>query len=146
MSRAIATELPADRAGVNAAVPIPATRLPERVAPTPRPRPRPADHRQPDPRGSPVLLRAAALTEAHAVRDAGRFAAALPFLDASVDVGDRRRVCATSGDEDHVQRAVESAVAASVEAVADRLSGGGGDRGAASEPRERRLASDSAAV
>src|SRR6266545_8040177 len=74
MSRAIATELPADRAGVNAAVPIPATRLPERVAPTPRPRPRPADHRQPDPRGSPVLLRAAALTEAHAVRDAGRLA------------------------------------------------------------------------
>src|SRR6266545_1615170 len=38
-----------------------------------------------------------------ALEAAGRFASTLAFLDATVDVGDRLRVCATSGDEDHVQ-------------------------------------------
>jgi hypothetical protein len=57
-------------------------------------------------------------------------AVCLPFgfalLNASLDVGDRRRVCAFPCDEDHVECAVEFAVAASVEAVADGLAGGGG--------------------
>jgi predicted component of type VI protein secretion system len=81
-----------------------------------------------------------------ALEAAGRFAVALAFSDATLDVGDRRRVRATSGDEDHVQCAVESAIAAAVEPVADRLAGGGGDRGAAGEPRERGFACDPAAV
>jgi hypothetical protein len=45
-----------------------------------------------------------------------------------------------------VQCAVELAVAAAVEAVADRLSGGGGDRCAAGEAGEGGFASDPAAV
>ena len=45
-----------------------------------------------------------------------------------------------------MQGPVELAVAAAVEAVADRLSGGGGDRGDAGEPGERGLASDPAFV
>src|SRR5207248_463991 len=72
-----------------------------------------------------------------ALEAADRFAAALAVLDASLDVGDRGRVCATSGDEDNVQGAVESAVAAAVEPVADCLAGGGGDRCAARESGER---------
>jgi hypothetical protein len=59
------------------------------------------------------------------------FAACLAFLEASFDVGDCGGVCAFAGDEDHVQGSVEFAVAASVESVADRLPGGGGDRGGA---------------
>jgi hypothetical protein len=81
-----------------------------------------------------------------ALEAAGCFAAALAFLDATVDVSDRWRVGSAAGDEDHVQRAVESAVAASVEAVTDCLSGRGGDRGAAGEACERGFASDPAAV
>jgi len=49
------------------------------------------------------------------------FAATLAVSDSSIDVGDRRRMRASAGDEDHVQGAVELAVAAAVEAVADRL-------------------------
>jgi hypothetical protein len=49
------------------------------------------------------------------------FASTLAVADASVHIGDRRLVCASAGDEDHVQGAVELAVAAAVEAVADRL-------------------------
>ena len=45
-----------------------------------------------------------------------------------------------------MQRAVEPAVTAAVEAVADGLSGGGGDRGAAGEACERGLACDPAWV
>jgi hypothetical protein len=45
-----------------------------------------------------------------------------------------------------VQRAVEPAVSAAIEAVADGLSGGGGDRSAAGEACERGLACDPAAV
>ena len=56
-----------------------------------------------------------------ALEAAGCFAAALAFLDATLDVGDRRSVRTASGDEDHVQRAIEPAVAAAIEAVADRL-------------------------
>ena len=59
---------------------------------------------------------------------AGRLAAAFAFLGASVDVGDRVRVGSAAGDDDHVQGPVELAVAAAVEAVADRLAGGGGAR------------------
>jgi hypothetical protein len=39
------------------------------------------------------------------------FAAGFAFVDASFDVCDRRRVCAFASGEDHVQRAVEFAVA-----------------------------------
>src|SRR6266498_5893011 len=81
-----------------------------------------------------------------ALEAAACFAAALAFLDATVDVGDRRRVRAASGDDDHVQCPVESAVAAAVEPVADRLSRGGWDRSAAGESREGGFASDPAAV
>ncbi len=66
--------------------------------------------------------------------------------DSSIDVGDRRRMCASAGDEDHVQGAVELAIAAAVEAVADRLARRGGDRCAASEASEGGLASDPALV
>ena len=52
----------------------------------------------------------------------------------------------SSGDEDLVEGAVELSVAAAVEAVADRLSGGGGDRGDAGEPGERGFAADPAFV
>jgi hypothetical protein len=45
-----------------------------------------------------------------------------------------------------VQRSVESAIAAAVEPVADRLSRGGGNRGAAGESREGGFASDPALV
>ena len=64
------------------------------------------------------------------------FAACFAFLEASFDVGDRGGVCAFAGDEDHVQGAVEFAVACSVEPVADRLAGGGGDRCCAGESGE----------
>jgi hypothetical protein len=53
-----------------------------------------------------------------------------------VDVGDRRRVCASAGEDDLVEGAVEFVVAAAVEAVADWLAGGGGDRGGAGEASE----------
>jgi len=56
-----------------------------------------------------------------ALETADRFASTLAFLDATVDVGDRLRVCSTSGDEDHVQGSVEPAIAAAVESVADCL-------------------------
>jgi len=81
-----------------------------------------------------------------ALEAAGRFASAFAFLDATVDVGDRGGVCAVSGDGDHVECPVESAVAAAVEAVADCLAGGGGDGGAAGEAREGGLACDPAWV
>ena len=52
---------------------------------------------------------------------AGCFAAALAFLDATLDVGDRGSVRSAACDQDHVQRAVEPAIAATVEPVADCL-------------------------
>jgi len=67
-------------------------------------------------------------------------------LEASFDVGDRRRVQAFPRDEDHVQRAVEFAVSASVEPVADGLAGGGGDRRCAGKSREGGFGSDAAVV
>ena len=45
-----------------------------------------------------------------------------------------------------MQRPIESAVTAAVEAVADRLPGGGGDRGAAGESCEGRFRADPAGV
>ncbi len=74
------------------------------------------------------------------------FASCLAFLQTSLDVGDRGGMCAFARDEDHVQCTVEFSVAASVEAVADRLSGGSGDRCCAGEPRERGFRFDPAAV
>ena len=75
-----------------------------------------------------------------ALEAAGGFAAGFAFAGAPFDVGDRGWVCSASGDEDLVEGAVELAVAAAVEAVADRLAGGGGDRGDAGETGERGLA------
>ena len=49
-------------------------------------------------------------------------AACFAFADAAFDVGDRGFVDSSAGDEDLVECAVELAVAAAVEAVADRLS------------------------
>jgi hypothetical protein len=49
-------------------------------------------------------------------------------------------VDAASGDDDLVERSVELTVSAAVEAVADRLPGGSGDRGDAGEAGERGLA------
>ena len=77
---------------------------------------------------------------------ADRFATSLAFLDATLDVGDRRGVGAASGDEDHVQCAIELPVAAAVEAVADCLPGAGGDRCAAGEPCECRFGADASGV
>ena len=51
-----------------------------------------------------------------------------------------------SCDEDHVECAVEFSVAASVEAVADGLAGGGGDRCCAGEPRKRCFGGDPSLV
>jgi hypothetical protein len=64
-------------------------------------------------------------------------AAGLAFADPAFDVGDRGRIDSASGDEDLVEGAVELAVSAAVESVADRLAGGGGDRGGAGEAGER---------
>ena len=44
-----------------------------------------------------------------------------PFVDASLDVGPCRRMRAFACDEDHVRCAVQFAIAASVEPVADGL-------------------------
>src|SRR6266498_2986075 len=81
-----------------------------------------------------------------ALEAAGCFAPCLAFLQPSFDVSDRGGVRAFAGDEDHVQCAVEFAVAASVEAVADRLSGGGRDRCCAGESCEGCLGGDPALV
>ena len=74
------------------------------------------------------------------------FSACFAFADPSFDVRDRGFVDSAAGDEDLVHRSVELSVAAAVESVADRLSGGGGDRGDAGEPGERGLASNPAFV
>jgi hypothetical protein len=62
------------------------------------------------------------------------------------DVGVRRGVRAFACDEDHVQCAVEFSVAAAVEAVADRLAGGGRDRCGAGEPGEGGFGADASLV
>src|SRR6266516_1699804 len=74
------------------------------------------------------------------------FASCLAFLQASFDVGDRGGVGAVACDEDHVQCAVEFAVAASVEPVADCLPGGGGDRCCAGESCEGCFGADPSLV
>jgi hypothetical protein len=51
-----------------------------------------------------------------------------------------------SGEDDLVEGPVELSVAAAVEPVADRLAGGGRDRGGAGEPGEGGLADETAAV
>ena len=65
------------------------------------------------------------------------FASRLALGEAAFDVGDGRGVRPFAREEDHVQRAVEFAVARSVESVTDRLAGGRGDRCRAGEPCER---------
>src|SRR6266508_592714 len=74
------------------------------------------------------------------------FSAGLSLLDSSFDVGDRGWVPAASVDEDHVDCAVEAAVAAAVEAVPDGLAGGGRDRRDAGEAGERGFVGDAARV
>ena len=63
------------------------------------------------------------LDAADAAARMDRFADALAFVCAPVDVGDRRWVALSPGDDDRVERAVELAVAAAVEAVPDRFAG-----------------------
>jgi hypothetical protein len=74
------------------------------------------------------------------------FASGLAFGEAAFDVGDRRWMEAFTRDQDQVERAVEFAVAASVEPVADGLAGGGRDRGGAGEACEGGFRSDAAWV
>src|SRR6266566_8097166 len=81
-----------------------------------------------------------------ALEAAGCFASGFSFLQPSFDVGDGGGVGAFAGDEDHVECAVEFAVAASVEPVADRLPGGGGDRGCAGEACEGGFGGDPSLV
>ena len=64
------------------------------------------------------------------------FAACFAFVEAAFEVGDRCGVCALACEDDGVQGAVEFSVAGAVEAVADCLAGGGGDRGCAGESGE----------
>jgi hypothetical protein len=81
-----------------------------------------------------------------ALEAAGGLAAALSFSDSTLDVVDRRLVGSASGEDDLVEGPVELSVAAAVEPVADRLAGGGRDRGGAGEPGEGGLADETAAV
>ena len=71
-------------------------------------------------------------------------AARLALLQTPFDVRDRRRMEAFPRDQDHVERAVEFAVAATVEPVADGLPGRGRDRGGAGEACEGGFRSDAA--
>ena len=81
-----------------------------------------------------------------ALEAAGGLAAALSFLDSALDVVDGWSVHSASGEDDLVEGAVELSVAAAVEPVADRLAGGGRDRGGAGEPGEGGLADQAATV
>src|SRR3954468_2573095 len=71
-----------------------------------------------------------------ALEAAQGFAAGLAVGLLAREVGGGLRVQAALGDGEAVQRAVELAVAAAVEAVAVGASGGGGDRCRAGEPSE----------
>ena len=74
------------------------------------------------------------------------FAAGLALAGAPLDVGGCWRVDRAADHDDRVEGAVELAVAAAVEAVADRLAGLGWDRCAAGEPREGRFGWEAALV
>ena len=74
------------------------------------------------------------------------FAHAFPFACAAGDVGDRFWVVFAPADGDGVEGAVELAVSARVEAVADGLAGGGGDGGCGGEAGEGGFAVDAAVV
>ena len=93
-----------------------------------------------------VLEESLEVAGAVAVEAAGGLAAALSFLDSTLDVVDGRSVHSASGEDDLVESAVELPVAAAVEPVADPLARGGGDRGGAGEPGEGGLADETAAV
>ena len=78
-----------------------------------------------------------------ALEAAGCFARGFAFGDPSFDIGDRGGVLALpAAEHDCVEGAVELAVSASVEPVADRLARGGRDRGDASDAGEGCFASD----
>jgi hypothetical protein len=81
-----------------------------------------------------------------ALEAAGGLAASFSFLDSAFDVVGGRSVRSASGNDDLVEGSVELSVAAAVEAVADRLAGGGRDRGGACESRECGLADQAAVV
>jgi hypothetical protein len=70
----------------------------------------------------------------------------LAFGTATDDVGAGARVPGRASDADHVDRPVELAVAAAVEAVADSLAGGGGDGCCAGEHGEGCFAADAAVM
>ena len=81
-----------------------------------------------------------------AFEGADGFAYAFPLACAAGDVGDRFWVVFLPADGDCVEGAVELAVAAGVEAVADGLAGGGGDGGGGGEAGEGGFAVDAAVV
>jgi hypothetical protein len=55
-----------------------------------------------------------------ALEAAGCFAAGFAFADSALDVVDRRCMCSFPCEQDQVECSVELAVAAAIEAVADR--------------------------
>src|SRR6266550_7614684 len=77
---------------------------------------------------------------------ADRFAFGLAFADSTLDVSDRALVASAAREHDCVQGAVELAVAAAVEAVADGFAGATGDRGCAGEACEGGFGSEAAGV
>jgi hypothetical protein len=81
-----------------------------------------------------------------ALEAAGRFAGCFAFVVAAFDVGDGGGVVLAAVEDDCVEGAVEVAVAASVESVADGLAAGGGDRCGAGEAGEGGFVSDAAWV
>lgn len=81
-----------------------------------------------------------------ALQQPGRFAAALAFGDASLDVGLCRGVVLTSLQDDRVQGAVELAITAAAESVPDRLAAGGGHGRDAGEAGEGGFGADAAWV
>src|SRR5687767_4777951 len=81
-----------------------------------------------------------------ALETADRLAHALALASAPFDVGDRLGVALAPGDDDRVQGTVELAIAAGVEAVAQRLTRGGGDGSAGAQAGEGRLAGEAPLV
>jgi hypothetical protein len=81
-----------------------------------------------------------------ALEAADRVAAGLAVVLAALEVGDRGGVVLAAAEQDGVEGAVELAVAAAVESVADGLAGAGRDRGGAGEASEGGLVADPAGV
>src|SRR5712691_3773601 len=81
-----------------------------------------------------------------ALETADRLTLGLALASSALDVGDRAWVVLASRDHDLVEDVVELAVSATVEAVADDLTGAGWDRRCSRQPREGGLAGEAAPV